>query len=59
MLTRRDYIEIARIIRAAVDEFPITSGPVEQVAEQIADYCLLDNPKFDYDRFLKECGVKK
>jgi len=43
-MTRKHYIEIARILRAH-------RAPIGMV-EEIARLCLADNPKFSLDKFM-------
>ena len=56
-MTRKDYVQIAEIIREAKKE---------QDAQYMIQYiesafqCLLasDNPRFDHDRFMEACKVQ-
>jgi hypothetical protein len=62
-MSKKDYEAIARAIIEFNDDDerePIhtASGAVGYIAHQIADYCAIDNPRFDRDRFLKVCGVQ-
>jgi hypothetical protein len=50
MMTRKDYIETARILNSKVDEidFLILADIAEQFAEMFAN----DNERFDHQRFI-------
>ena len=61
-MSRRDFEAIAKIIREnttkSVEEaqsFVYTSDLVDQ----LADYLLSQNPRFDYDRFYNACQAKE
>lgn len=63
-MTRKDYELIAASIKAArmnVALNPYTAVYAEQgvkeTAEQIAYRLKVDNPRFDFDRFMETCGI--
>lgn len=51
MMTKKDYIAIAEIIRVAANPITIAYGLSQLMAS--------DNPNFDRQKFLKACGVEK
>jgi hypothetical protein len=64
MMTRKDYVETATILRTAIeDAFEYhTDDPqtgyfcaesIQFVAEMFAEYFAKDNPNFDEDRFFE------
>lgn len=55
-MTRKDYIEIARILREFRNCFN-SDGNYSSMVEWFADWCEDDNPRFDRDRFEKACKV--
>lgn len=68
MLTRKDYIELSRIVRSLTSSMtPQIPGvnsedcqPVEMLNKSLlvaalADYCEVDNPNFDRDKFFRAC----
>jgi hypothetical protein len=60
MLTRKDYKTIARIIQthhAPQDTFPVKTA-VWQIAQDLADYMIGDNPRFDYQKFMQACNLE-
>jgi hypothetical protein len=56
-MTRKDYVLIAAVIKAASDA-PGYSERNAFVAFALADALALDNPRFDRARFLTACGVQ-
>lgn len=67
-MTRKDYVLIAEGIRAEVDTLNMErDGGLDRtyhligaslVARRLAQSLQDDNPRFDYDRFIKACGVE-
>lgn len=63
-MTRKDYILLAEALKAArmKSEFPAAdefNGGVDAAARLVADALARDNPRFDYDRFMKAAGVQR
>lgn len=66
MMTKKDYIAIARMISMRVADFtpgdmPITEAynhGVKLVTKDLAEYMAQDNPDFDRTKFLEACGIK-
>lgn len=56
-MTRKDYVLISDILRDALDSI-IDDMALEALASNFADELAADNPRFDYARFLRACGVK-
>jgi hypothetical protein len=68
MMTRKDYVALAEIIKvhgmpqkAGSDtlteyETGMTAAAVV-MAVHIATHCQADNPNFNRDKFLRECGI--
>lgn len=63
MMTRKDYKIIAESIRTVRDKC-ISDGHsvyyadvLEEVAEELADSMLRDNPRFSRDKFREACGL--
>jgi Ca2+-binding EF-hand superfamily protein len=58
MLTKKNYIEIAKCIRSIHE---LTKGekdntmPVERVTQILADYFKQDNPNFNRQKFIDAC----
>ena len=55
MMTRKDYIETANILKGFADE--IHPQVFEDLVEEFAQYFLSDNDRFDKAKFEKACGV--
>ena len=60
MLSQKDYVAIAKIIADLRDRgFSATDEGIavlESVESELADYFVLDNPRFSRGRFLQACG---
>lgn len=63
-MTRRDYLELAAALKEARETYPDNStshdlarAGTATAARAVARVCARD-PKFDRDRFLRDCGVK-
>lgn len=60
MLTRQHYKAIAEIIKHS-DTLVIKPrggvGPRNDLKEKLADYFQEENPQFDRDKFLTNCGL--
>lgn len=58
--SKKDYIAIAAVIKAASETRPVMSprGTREYIAVKVADYFATQNPAFDRARFLQACGVE-
>ena len=48
-MTRKDYIQTAEILRYYLDQTP---SIVIEIAHDFAEYFALDNPRFNYDKFI-------
>lgn len=69
MMTRKDYVAIAAIIRNVIDRtkgFTTKSGAAinysglaaaEEVARQLAEHMRNENIRFDREKFLSACGM--
>lgn len=55
-MTTKDYLRIARAVRTAYAK-RLDQADVDVVANALADELAEDNPRFDRDKFLNECGV--
>jgi len=53
-MTRKDYVLIAQTLEQA---YYLDNSQRLTIAKDFADKLSLDNPRFDYDRFLTACGV--
>lgn len=51
MMTRKDYVETAKILNSFVDVIP--SDTMIELVEDFVEMFQNDNPNFDYERFLK------
>ena len=60
-MSRKNYIEIAAIIKSNLDSLDETSinrrDQVAEVAEDLARYFKRDNGAFRYSTFFKACGL--
>lgn len=63
-MTRKDYVMLAAALgevqirlRANNVNDKIVTGTLEMVALVIANRLAADNPRFEVDRFLRDCGV--
>ena len=66
MLTKKDYVAIAEIIENEYNLFDDTGEDdtegkhaTRSIAGKLADYFEQDNSRFDRERFMKACGLKK
>lgn len=55
MMTRKDYVETAKILKSFSDE--IYPAVFEDMVDLFADYFASDNDRFDKAKFEKACGV--
>jgi hypothetical protein len=55
MMTRKDYIKTANILKSFVDE--ISQTTYEDLVQEFADWFQSDNENFDFARFEKACGI--
>jgi hypothetical protein len=55
MMTRKDYIKTANILKAFSDE--IHPQVFEDLVEEFSQWFKSDNDNFDFARFEKACGV--
>lgn len=58
-MTRKDYVAISKAIAATRGNYGnlAVQKAIDNVAYALADEFRGDNPRFDYDRFVKACGV--
>lgn len=58
MLTRKDYVELAEILKLTHSDNAMTANAtLEVVGKLIANYCEQDNPRFKREKFLTACGI--
>ncbi len=59
MCSRKDYKAIAAEFKEAyaVAESDSVRTALEGMAERVAGYFALNNPRFDWPRFIEACGV--
>ena len=55
MMTRKDYIQTANILKEFIDEIPQTT--YEDMVDHFCQWFKSDNANFDYARFEKACGI--
>jgi hypothetical protein len=53
MMTRKDYVETAKILNKFVDS--IDSTDFDELVFQFSEWFLSDNPRFDESRFYDAC----
>ena len=53
MMTRKDYIETAKILNKFVDD--IDSNDFDKLVFEFSEWFLSDNPRFDESRFYDAC----
>lgn len=53
--TKQHYIVIAKIIRRAR---PLKEDSAAYIANDLAEYFIKDNPRFDAHKFIVACGFK-
>ena len=51
MMTRKDYVETARILNTYIDEVP--TNTMMKIVEEFIEMFQNDNANFDYEIFLK------
>ena len=49
MMTRKDYIQASEILSHYLTDSPLV---VMEIANDFAEYFALDNPRFNYDKFI-------
>lgn len=57
MMSRKDYVPMAALIKSHAAGSPIAFAVLINYAEDLADLLASDNPRFDRARFLAACGV--
>ncbi len=57
-MTRKDYVMLSAAIASAEVFYREGHEAKQIVAESIADALLKDNPRFDRERFLRDCAVQ-
>lgn len=63
-MTRRDYLKLSSALKEAIDRYNPVIHPnkrrgAEEAAQSIATAIGEGNPKFNQERFLKDCGVSR
>ena len=53
MMTRKDYVEVAKILNKFVDD--IDASDFDELVFQFSEFFLADNPRFDESRFYDAC----
>ena len=59
MTSKKDYVAVAKALKAASTGKLPTQDALRWVAIQLADYFREDNPAFDKERFLAACGFSQ
>ena len=49
MMTRKDYVQASEILSHYLTDSPLV---VMEIAHDFAEYFALDNPRFNYDKFI-------
>ena len=49
MMTRKDYVQASEILSHYLSDSPLV---VMEIAHDFAEYFALDNPRFNYDKFI-------
>lgn len=57
-MTRKDFNELARIVRFYMEDDKADRETVERMALQLAEFCKERNPRFDRQRFYDACGME-
>ena len=55
MMTRKDYVKTAEILKGFVDE--VHPAVFEDLVEEFSQFFLSDNDRFDKAKFEKACGI--
>jgi hypothetical protein len=55
MMTRKDYVEVAKILNKFVDR--IDSHDFNDLVFEFSEFFLADNPRFNEDKFDEACYV--
>jgi len=55
MMTRKDYVQTANILKGFADEIPQIT--YEDLVNEFAEWFKSDNDNFDFARFEKACGI--
>ena len=53
MMTRKDYVETAKILNLFVDE--MDSQTFQSLVFEFSEWFMSDNPRFDEDKFWEAC----
>mgnify|MGYP001563212469 CR=1 FL=1 len=59
-MTRKDYIEIAKVLKNAKEEVLQDQGRIGTIRQIALDLCGVlkqDNQRFNKDKFLEACGL--
>jgi vacuolar-type H+-ATPase catalytic subunit A/Vma1 len=58
-MSKQHYVAIAEVLNnVGADADDEVQDAIDNIAEDLADYFLQDNPRFDRERFLKAAGVE-
>ncbi len=55
MLTRKDFKAVAEIINSNRGQG--VEYTLDNIASELADYFVTQNPQFDRERFMRACGL--
>ena len=55
MMTRKDYVETAKILNQFIDR--LDSKDFQDLTFEFSEWFLSDNPRFDEERFFDACNV--
>ena len=60
MMSKKDYVAIAAVIKASVEAEPSSDGKkvIRHVTNRITEMLRADNPNFDTKRFYVACGLE-
>ena len=61
-MTKKNYIAITEIVKNSIwqnTQRKNDLAPLIAITHDIAAYMASDNPRFNYDKFIKACNVEK
>jgi len=56
MMTRKDYVAIAKVISSVPSDTPDEDAIRAAIAHELADYMEQDNPNFNRSKFIEACS---
>ena len=56
MMTRKDYVAIAKVISSVPSDTPAEDETRAAIAHGLADYMEYDNPNFNRNKFIEACS---